>query len=73
MERKVMGRFSFLCRLPDVEMSQEFIDHVQAHFDSMSREQIKQMINFDPEIDPLLDEAIAVWDSQLSQSDCHIP
>ena len=25
------------------------------------------MINCDPEIDPLLDEAIAIWDTQLSQ------
>ena len=48
-------------------MSQEIIDHVQAQFDSMSREQIIQMINFDPEIDPLLDETIALWDTQLSQ------
>ena len=48
-------------------MSQEIIDHVQTQFDSMSREQIIQMINFDPEIDPVLDEAIAIWDIQLSQ------
>ena len=67
MERKVIGRFSFLFRLPAVEMSQEIIDHFQAQFDSMSREQIIQMIHFDPEIDPLLDEAIATWDIQLSQ------
>ena len=46
-------------------MSQEIIDHVQAQFDSTSKEQIMQMINFDPEIDPFLDEAI--WDTQLSQ------
>ena len=25
------------------------------------------MINIDPEIDPLSDEAIAIWDTQLSQ------
>ena len=31
------------------------------------------MVNFDPEIDPLLDEAIAIWDTQLSHSDYHIP
>ena len=54
-------------------MSQEIIDHVQAQFDSMSRDLIIQMINFDPDIDPLLDEEIAIWDAQLSQSDCHIP
>ena len=54
-------------------MSQEISDHVQAEFDSMPREQIIQMINFNPEIDPLLDKAIAIWDTQLSKSDCHIP
>ena len=59
-------------RLPDFEMSQEIIDNVQAQFDSMSRVQITQLINFDPEIDPLLDEAIAIWNTQLSHSDCHI-
>ena len=48
-------------------MSQEIIDHVQGQFERMSREQIIQMINFDPEIDLLLDEAIAIWDTQLSQ------
>ena len=67
------GRFSFLCRPPDVEMSEEIIAHVQAQFDSMPREQIIQMMNSDPDIDPLFDEAIAIWDNQLSQSDCHIP
>ena len=50
-------------------MSQEIIDHVQAQFDSIPREQIMQTINFDPEIDPLLEEAIAIWDTQLSQPD----
>ena len=39
-------------------MSWEIIDHVQAQFDSISTEQIIQMITFDPEIDPVLDEAI---------------
>ena len=29
--------------------------------------QIIQMINFDTEIYPLLDEAIIIWDAQLSQ------
>ena len=47
-------------------MSWKMIDHVQAQFD-VSREQIIHMISFDPEIDPLLDEAISVWDTQLSQ------
>ena len=54
-------------------MSQEMIDHVQAQFDSMLREHIIQIINFDSEVDLLLDEVIAIWDTQLSQSDCHIP
>ena len=54
-------------------MSPEIIDHVQAQFDSMPRQHIIQMINFDPEIDPLLEGVIAIWDNQLSQSDCHIP
>ena len=58
--------FTFLCGVPDVEMSQEIIDHVQAQFDSMSREQIIQMITFDPEIDLLLDETIAIWVTQVS-------
>ena len=65
--KKSNGRFSFLCKLPDVEMSQGIIDHVQTQCDSRSREQIIQMINFDPDIDPLLDEAIGIWDIQLSQ------
>ena len=43
-------------------MSQEIIDHVKAQFDGMSTEQII-----------LLDETIAIWNTQLSQSDCHIP
>ena len=47
-------------------MSQEIIDHVQAPFDSMSREQIIQIINVDSEIDPLLDGAIAIWDTGIS-------
>ena len=62
-----------LCRLPDVVMSQEIIDHVQSQFDSMSREQMIQIINFVPEIDPLFHETIAIWDTQLSKPDCHIP
>ena len=33
----------------------------------MSKDQIIQMINFDPKIDPLLDEAISIWDTQLLQ------
>ena len=65
--QKGYGRFSFFCRLLDVEMSQDIIDHVQAELDGMSREQIIQLINFDTEIDPLLDEAIAIWDTQPHQ------
>ena len=33
----------------------------------MSREQFLQMVNYDPELDPVLNEAIEIWDAQLSQ------
>ena len=67
MERKVMIRLSFHCRHNDVDPDQDIIDHVQAHFDSMSREKFLQMVNYDPELDPVLDEAIQIFDAQLSQ------
>ena len=33
----------------------------------MSRKQFLQMVNYDPELDPVLNEAIEIWDAQLSQ------
>ena len=33
----------------------------------MSREQFLQMVNYDPELDPVLNEAIEIWDAKLSQ------
>ena len=33
----------------------------------MSREQFLQMVNYDPELDPVLNEVIEIWDAQLSK------
>ena len=33
----------------------------------MSREQFLLMVNHDPELDPVLNKAIEIWDAQLSQ------
>ena len=43
------------------------IDHGQAQFDSMSREQFVQMVNYDPQLEQVLNKAIDIWDAQLSQ------
>ena len=32
----------------------------------MSREQFLQMVNYDPELDPVLNKAIEIYDAQLS-------
>ena len=37
--KKSYGRFSFPCRHYDFDPDKDIIDHVQAQFDSMSREQ----------------------------------
>ena len=57
----------FLFSVKFLILSLEIIEYVQAQFDSMSREKVIQMINIDPEIDLLLDEATAIWNTQLSQ------
>ena len=67
IERKVTVAFSVPCRHQDVDLDEDIIDHVQAQFDSMSRVQFLQMVNYDPELDPVLMEAIQIWDAQLSQ------
>ena len=66
-EKKSYGRFSFHCRHHDVDPDQDIIDHVQVQFDIMSREQFLQMVYYDPELEPLLNEAIEILDAQLSQ------
>ena len=65
--KKSYSRFSFPCRHHDVDPDQDIKDHVQVQFDSMSREQFLQMVNYDSELDPGLNEAIEIWDTQLSQ------
>ena len=65
--KKSYGRFSFHCRHHDVDPDQDIIDHVQVQFDSMSREQFLQMVYYDPELDPVLNEAIEILDAQLYQ------
>ena len=65
--KKSYGRFSFPCRHYDVDPDQDIIDHVQAQFDSMSKEQFLQRVNYDPELDPVLNEAMEIWHAQLSQ------
>ena len=67
MERKNYSRSSFPCRHHDVDPDQDIIDHVQVQFDSMSREQFLQMIYYDPELNPVLIEAIEILDAQWSQ------
>ena len=65
--KKSYSRFSFLCRHYDVDPDQDIIDHVQVPFDSMSREQFLQIVYYDPELDPVLNEAIEILDAQLYQ------
>ena len=65
--RKSYGRFSFPCRHLDVDPDQDIVDHFQAQFDSMSREQFLQMVYYDPELDPVQNEAIEILDAQLSK------
>ena len=65
MERKIMVVFH--CRHHDVDPDQNIRDHVQVQFDSLSREQFLQMVYYDPELDPVLNEAIEIFDAQLSQ------
>ena len=60
MERNVMVNFLFPCRHHDVNPDQDIIDHVQAQFGSRSREQFLQMVNYDPELGPVLNEAIEI-------------
>ena len=69
--KKSYSRFSFPCRHHDVDSDQDIIDHVQAQFDSMSREQFLQMVYYDPKLDPVLNEAIEILDAQLSQLQQH--
>ena len=74
IKRKVKIAFLFPCTHHDVDPDQDIINHVQAQFDSMSREQFLQMVKHDPELDPVLNEAIEIWDGQLShlqQSQIH--
>ena len=56
-----MVDFSFSCRHHDVHP-----DHVQAQFDSTSRKQFLQLVKYDPELDPVLNEAIEIRYAQLS-------
>ena len=58
---------SFSCRHHDVDPDQDILDHVQAQFDSMSKEQFLQMVTYEPELDPVLNEATEIWDAHLSQ------
>ena len=67
IERKVTAAFSFLHGHHGVDPDQDIMDHVQAHFDSMSKEQFLQMVNYDPKLDPVLNEAIKIWDAKLFQ------
>ena len=67
MERKVIVDFSFPCRHHDIDPVQDIIDHVQVQLDSMSREQFLQIVYYDPELDPVLNEAIELLDAQLYQ------
>ena len=46
---------------------QDIREHVQAVLDNMSMEEFLEMVNYDPELNPLLNEAIAVWDNELLQ------
>ena len=64
--KKGYSRFSFPCRHHDVDPDQDITDHVQAQFDSMTREQFLWMVYYDPELDPVLNEAIEILDAQLS-------
>ena len=65
--KKVMVDFLFICRHHDFDPDQDITDHVQVQFDSMSQEQFLQMVYYDPELDPVLNEAIEILDAQLSQ------
>ena len=65
-QKKVIVAFSFPFKHHDVDPDQDIRDHVQAQFDSMSREQFLQMVNYDPELDPVLNKATEIWDAQLS-------
>ena len=66
-KEKLWLDFLFPCRHHDVDPDQDIIDHVQVQFDSMSREQFLQMVYYDPELDPVLNEAIEILDAQLYQ------
>ena len=66
MERKVRVDF-FPCRHHDVDHDQDITDHVQVQLDNMSREQFLQIVCYDPELDPVLNEAIELLDAQLCQ------
>ena len=43
------------------------MDHVPVQLDSMSRDQFLQIVYYDPELDPVLDEAIELLDDQIYQ------
>ena len=43
------------------------MDHVRVQLDSMSRDQFLQIVYYDPELDPVLNEAIELLDAQLYQ------
>ena len=66
MEKRY-SRFSFPCRHHHVDPDQDIIDHVQVKFDSMSREHFLQMVYYEPELGPVLNEAMEILDAQLSQ------
>ena len=65
--KKRYSRFSFPCRHHDVDPNRDIIDHVQVQLDSMSRDQFLQIVYYDPELDPVLNEAIELLDAQLYQ------
>ena len=51
-----------------MDPNQDIIDHVQVQLDSMSREQFLQIVYYDPELDPVLDEVIELLDAQIYQT-----
>ena len=48
------------------------MDHVQVQLDSMSRKKFLQIVYYDPELDPVLNEAIELLDAQIYQLLIHI-
>ena len=66
-EKKSYCRFSFPCRHHGVDPDQDITDHVQAQFHSISREQFLQLVYYDPELDPVLNEATEILDTDLYQ------